>query len=292
MKGWNKILYVVCIGTFIEGIRNLVFVTETPISLSILLFCIPLLLMYLLHTKACHHVIFSGKINIKNISLGLLIILFDLIYNLYTGGIIGILDCGLIISGLFIIVINTPAFFERLGDETVSFATFFVFSFTVVYLLIFTLPIRLFNTNVNPLFVPITKLTTQVVVFLLNLIKPTAIAEEVVGFPDGLVSSIIIDFDGFRIGMGDPCSGVVSMVVFLVAVFAYYIALNEKTKNILIYTFIGTFALFWVNILRVCMIILVGYYFGNNVMLFMHENLGWVFFTIVMAIFWYFVLKE
>ena len=98
MKGWNKILYVVCIGTFIEGIRNLVFVTETPISLSILLFCIPLLLMYLLHTKACHHVIFSGKINIKNISLGLLIILFDLIYNLYTGGIIGILDCGLIIS--------------------------------------------------------------------------------------------------------------------------------------------------------------------------------------------------
>lgn len=295
MLNWNKVIYVLCIGILIEGLRNLIFVTETPMLLTLVLVCLPLVLMYLIHTMTItkSNKIFSNQINSKRVSLGVLLILLVVAYNLFTHGAIGEIDCGLLFAGSFIILLNLlPVWRLKLDEEMVSFSTYFIFSFAIIYLAIFLLPLRIVGSNVNPLFVPVTKIVTGISVFLLNFIKPTTVVKEVIG-SDGLVHSVIINFSGFELGIGDPCSGVVSIAVFLTVIIAYFVSVEKKnTKKMFLYTFIGVCALFCINFLRIIVITLTGYYLGADAMLFVHVNLGWVFFAIVMVVFWYFTVYK
>ena len=73
---------------------------------------------------------------------------------------------------------------------------------------------------------------------------------------------------------------------------AYLIAFREKNiKKIAMYVGIGFPALYAANIVRIMMIILVGYYKGYEAMLFAHSHLGWVIFVLAMFFFWYFVFE-
>lgn len=295
MLNWKNILYVLCISIFIVGFRNLIFVTETPISLSLVLFCLPLLVMYLIHITALKNPnkIFYYKIDLRNVSLGLLLVLLVMTYNLITHGVIGPLDFGLLIAGLSIIILNIiPPSLHKLDKELVSFCTYFVFSYALIYLAIFELPLRIAKSKVNPLFVPLTHIITDISLILLNFIKPTTVAKVTRG-PDGFIHSMTINFDGLNIGIGDPCSGIVSITVFLTVIIAYYIATGRKdSKKTFFFAFLGVCALFIVNLLRIIIISVTGYYFGPEAMLFVHENLGWIFFVAIMAIFWYYTLEK
>ncbi|MCK4736159.1 MAG: archaeosortase/exosortase family protein, partial [Methanophagales archaeon] len=59
-----------------------------------------------------------------------------------------------------------------------------------------------------------------------------------------------------------------------------------------IYTIAGACILFFMNVLRIMIITMVGYYKGGEAMLFVHTNLGWILFVLAMMIFWYMVTRE
>lgn len=48
----------------------------------------------------------------------------------------------------------------------------------------------------------------------------------------------------------------------------------------------------FLNVVRIMIITMVGYYKGVEAMLFVHTNLGWILFVFVMMIFWYMVMRE
>ena len=54
----------------------------------------------------------------------------------------------------------------------------------------------------------------------------------------------------------------------------------------------GGVILYIINIIRVLIIILIGSYIGVDEMLFVHYNLGWIFFLFGMAVFWYLVIDD
>jgi len=58
------------------------------------------------------------------------------------------------------------------------------------------------------------------------------------------------------------------------------------------YILIGGAALYIMNILRVIILILTGYYYGVDSMMFVHEHLGWILFVAGMSIFWYLVFND
>ena len=127
-----------------------------------------------------------------------------------------------------------------------------------------------FNENVVYISMPI-----------LNFIRPTT------------VSGSIINFDGFNVAIGYACSGVESMSIFIAAVIAYFFAKKDWTVfKAGKFLFIGVAVLYIMNILRVIIIILVGYFRGMDDMMFVHTHLGWLFFVIAMSFFWYLVLND
>ena len=46
------------------------------------------------------------------------------------------------------------------------------------------------------------------------------------------------------------------------------------------------------NILRIMILVLVGYHMGTEAMHFTHNNLGWIMFVMGMFVFWYLVFEE
>ncbi|MFQ6057057.1 MAG: exosortase/archaeosortase family protein, partial [Methanosarcinales archaeon] len=63
-------------------------------------------------------------------------------------------------------------------------------------------------------------------------------------------------------------------------------------KKIFKYSLIGITALFFMNILRIMILMIVGYYYGTEKMLFVHYNLGWILFALGISVFWYLVLDD
>jgi exosortase/archaeosortase family protein len=136
------------------------------------------------------------------------------------------------------------------------------------------------NDSANPLYTSITTLTVINSAFFLDFIKPTTLIENA------------INFDGFSVGIVYPCSGIESMTVFVAAVIAYFAAFKEKrVKRTVMYSVIGIIVLYFMNILRIMILVMVGYYMGNEAMHFAHANLGWIMFVMAMFVFWYFVFE-
>lgn len=59
-----------------------------------------------------------------------------------------------------------------------------------------------------------------------------------------------------------------------------------------LYMILGTGLLMVMNILRVSILMMVGYYYGIPAFDFFHAYLGITFFIVGMAVFWHFVMKN
>jgi archaeosortase C (PEF-CTERM variant) len=104
---------------------------------------------------------------------------------------------------------------------------------------------------------------------------------------------MLLTYNSYRVGIYSPCSGAESMVVFISAIIAYTLSeRNIKFKKIAIYAVIGLISLFFINILRLILLVLIGYNFGADAMRFFHYNLGWIFFVVGMAVFWFLVMQN
>ena len=283
---WNRIFYALCISTAIVGVRILLFWSHTSISIGLCLICIPLTLIYIYHRRSRKED-YIGQINVRNICLGLLLILIDVFYNLYTADAFGTLDYGILSVGFIIILLNLNLFrFLKLTEEMISFTTYFLFIFMLMHAFLFTGVEVILNSPENPILASMTNASTDISAYFLNFIKPTAIKEGGIGR-----SFVSIDFNGFNIGIAIACSGVESISVFLSAAIGYFIAIKErKIKKACLCTIMGVSILFFMNILRIMAIVMVGYYFGMDAAMLVHEHLGWILFILGMAVFWYIVM--
>jgi archaeosortase C (PEF-CTERM variant) len=285
MIAWEKLFYGLCVGSILAGVEILITWSHTSKLLGLVLVLVPLSLLYM-HTKQKKNSDYTSKINLYRSCLGFILILIDIAYNLYVGDAFRSLDYGILSIGFVIILLNMNLlWFLQLDEEMASVLTYFFFIFVSIYAFLFEGIGIVFSNAEHPLLVPMTQISIRLSVFLLNFIAPTTIYES--GDWRG------INFNGFEVGIATACSGIQSITVFLSAILAYFIAnKNFGIKKTAIYTAIGMFILFLMNVLRIMMITMVGYYKGGEAMLFAHANLGWILFVLAMALFWYLITRE
>jgi len=102
------------------------------------------------------------------------------------------------------------------------------------------------------------------------------------------------------VGVTTECSGIFSFAIFASAFMAFVLIEFEKiTKKVVALLALGIFTAYLANILRMTVIMLVGYHYdsGNlQNMLFAHANLGWIIFLLWITLFWAltykFLMKE
>ena len=285
---WDKIFYGFCIGTILAGIDILILWSHTSKLVGLALVIIPLILIYMHYTKykILKDSTGTSKINVYRCCLGFILVVMDIAYNLYTGDVFGILDYAVLSIGFFIILLNMNLLqFLKLDEEMTSFITYFLFVFISLHVFLFLGLNTILNTTTNPIFVPMTHVSGRVSAFFLNFIEPTTIVEESKRFT--------IYFSGFNVTIGTPCSGVQSITVFLSAILAYFIA-NRKfgIKKICLYTVAGMCILFFMNVLRIMILAMIGYYISGKAMMLFHTHLGWILFVLAMMLFWYLVTRE
>ncbi len=285
MKTWEKIVLIISSSVFISSFRFLFFrSTGFPRNFHIGAMFLSVLVIYLIYLKNKDYVLQLSGIDFKKISLGIFLIVGDISYNVFTANPFRIFDYGVLVGGLFIVCINTNLFkFLKLDLETKSFLSYFIFSLILFSAFLWVLiPLILGPKNIVYLY--FTRFGVFMVSFLLNFIKPTTISSDY---------EPTIDFDGFIVLMGVDCSGIDSITVFLAAAISYFISTKERNlKKIGIYTVIGVVVLFFLNKIRIMIIVLVGYYLGTPKMLIVHTHSGWIMFTLGMFLFWYLVIQE
>ncbi len=276
----EKLPYALSIGVLLFGLTIFFFGLYEPKLLGVTLVLLSLIALYAIHVREKKDVIYGLKINSRRIFLGLLLIIVDISFNFLTKDPFSYFDYGMLSGGFLIILLNVGlSNFLRLDEESVSFLTFFIFACFTLYGFLFV-GLEFILGDENFFLVYITKITVRMSGFFLNLIKPTQV-----------ISGTDINFDGFRIGVWIPCSGVESITVFLSAAISYFISTTKRNlRKMSIYTVIGVIALFFMNQIRIMTLVLVGYYFGYETMYFVHIHLGWVMFAVGMAVFWLLVL--
>lgn len=284
MNKLTKWIYILGISMFIVGLRTTLIWSYTSRLIGFFILCASFAILYYNYIKDKKPVFDTLQINLKQASMGLLLIIIDISYNLYAHDPFRYFDYGMLSAGLIIILLNLGLLrFLKLDKNMIAFATYFIFILLIINGFLLTgLPFIL-NTTTEEyiLFKKSNEIVAILATLFLNLIKTTN------------VTGNTIDFDGFRVGIGYACSGVESISVFLSAIIAYTISIKEKNiKKMVFYILIGGTALFFINILRVMIIVLVGYYYGTETMYFVHANLGWILFLVVMSVFWYLVFME
>lgn len=276
-----KIGYILSIIFLIIGLRISLTWSYTSRLVGVFLVFLSIIIAYICYKKT--HTNYEFFVDKKNAFLGFFLVVIDVFYNIISGDTFKSFDYGVMIAGFVIILLNMGfSHYLKLDKKTVSFTTYFIFITMLMYGFLFSgLSFLLGNKDYNPLF----KFTTESVVltagYILNFIKPTTI------------NGSLIDFQGFRVSVGNACSGVESISVFFSAAIAYMIAMKVRDiKKMCEFIIIGGFILYLVNIFRVMIIILTGYYLGVEKMLFVHYHLGWIFFLVGMAFFWNYLINN
>lgn len=285
MKINDKLIYTTCASVFFVGLGvAMSWAYYTSRLLGLFLMIISMLISYMVYKKSHEVIPIDHKVNFSQLCLGIILIIIDVIYNLFFSDNFGPFDTGIIFTGMFLILINILGEkYLKIDEKMIAFASYFVFIAIVTYSMIYTGMQTLFGTSGddNPFYNFFTSLVIKITYPILNLIQPTTIFNNT------------INFNGFTVGIGYACSGVESLAVFFSAITAFYFTQTKKDiKKLIKYFLIGGLALYIMNIIRVITLILIGYNFGADRMLFFHTNLGWVMFVIGMAVFWYLVFDD
>lgn len=284
MKTTTKFLLALSVSTLISGMTILFSFIETPKILGLLLIIISCIIIYFILKNNVNNHRQKINTNLINSTLGLILVFVDLSYNLYTKNSFGPFDYGMVFTGLFIILINNSKLNFFIKDKfLVNFTTYFLFVILLLYgFFLSGLPVILgLNQNENPLLIYMTYNSLHSAAFFANFIRPTTIYETT------------LNFDGFQVGVWYPCSGVESITVFVSAIIAFFIAAKETNwKKMITYSIIGIIFLYFMNILRILILLNVGHHYGIETMLFVHYNLGWIMFVIGMMVFWMLAFKD
>jgi len=114
---------------------------------------------------------------------------------------------------------------------------------------------------------------------------PTTAYGEMITFTDinGHPNSLVISLG---------CSGIYSTMIFVSAFFGYvlteYQRINFRVGLLLV---VGIVTAYVANILRMTIIVFVGYYYGMEALIWTHAHAGEIIFICWIALFWYFMFK-
>jgi exosortase/archaeosortase family protein len=104
----------------------------------------------------------------------------------------------------------------------------------------------------------------------------------------------ILDVNGFAVSIGAPCSGIESLFLFAAFSIGIFVLDHKRIKRVpfIISSIIGIIGIYFVNILRLFLLILTGIYVNPDfaVGLF-HTNVGWILFVIYF-LFYYYIMKK
>ncbi len=151
-----------------------------------------------------------------------------------------------------------------------------IWIFIGLFILIFFL-----SNEVQKAWFIFSSIVTKMVYFLLNLSSNPTI---------NLNGKIpIIGLNDFIVGIDKPCSGIESIflfsILYIFAVCFDWKVLNKKKAVLLFLP--GVISVFFLNVIRVYSMILVGAYISKDIALGMfHTNVGWILFLTYFTLFW------
>lgn len=276
--------YILCVTFFVIGLRLALSWSYNSRFIGIILILISVTTVYLLYRKSSSFTQNeTSNLNYVQMVLGAFLIFLVVVYNFFASDEIGSFDFGMLVAGSIIILLNLGIFnFLKLSKKSVSFVSYFLFITMVLYGFLFSgLPFIFGNKDNNYLFDYVTQSVAFFSSAALNLIKPT------------IYSGNVVNFNGFRVYIGDACSGIESISIFFSSAVAYLISINSKEyKKMAVYLLTGFVILYILNILRVMSIILAGHYVGMEAFYLVHLHIGWIFFIIGMSVFWYLLINN
>jgi archaeosortase C (PEF-CTERM variant) len=238
---------------------------------------------------------FRGKITPYFTILGIILILLVYAFNIFfrEGFELGVNDTIAILLGVTLVFYNyVPSNFKKERD--------FVFLFFIFMFVILVLPITIYNIFAGP--IPespnspfIYWLLAQPTSDFLNFIGITASAYSVSNgvFVDyKILGDIVGQGEVGTVGIGLSCTGLYSVSIFISGFFAFilleYGKFDIRVASLLT---LGVFTSWFANILRMSIIVAVGSYYGNEALLWTHENLGIFIFMLWVGLFWALMFK-
>jgi len=284
MKFNTNTAYILSASLFVAGLVGTLAWTKGGKSYGFAILLVSIAIGYYAYRKAHENIPNGDLIDIKQAGMGALLILIDVLYNLIKNDAFRGFDYGMILSGIFIILLNVGALaFLKFDRKMLTFISFFIFIVILLYGFFFK-GIEMIvggSGDKNPMWNWFGFQTVYLSSLVLNLVKPaTAIANT-------------IDFNGFRATVGYASSGIESISAFFAALIAYFVAKKERDlKKMGLYMLIGGVILMAMNILRVTILMMVGYFYGIPAFDFFHAYLGTTFFVAGMVVFWHYLFKN
>ena len=229
--------------------------------LGILLFCIALLAISRMTLGAAHH-----KASMWYAIIGILVLIVDIAYNLYTQSELGTLDTMTFLLGVSLIASATK------NENLRSMGEFGVYV-SITFIALFTLFYSTFSWFIHEFD------HYAVLMPSMHLIRLIGISVDVIG-----TETVCMHAPGgdITLTIGGPCSGLYSMFL-LISIIVGYTAIENIRDARRISALLGaTVVVAWVaNLIRVSILYLTAYYYGNDLMMTVHTHLGWIIFVIV-----------
>jgi len=169
----------------------------------------------------------------------------------------------------------------------------FLFTNSLVFILIF--PLLIYNFNIfNLNFINSNSEDNQLVEILLTI--PLSDLLEILGYDVFAEKNILhfrlLDGTSSRVSIAQGCSGIYSVAIFVSAFFTYVILDYGKLDwQVPLILFIGIQMAYFANLIRMTLIIIVGYYYGLDALNWTHSNIGWIIFIIWIGFFWSLMIR-
>ncbi len=219
------------------------------------------------------------KASKKFLLIGSFIIIADILYNLRTNLDFQTLDTMVLFLGISMIALNIrKKSISSMGEFGIYFSSIFLMLFLIVYVM----PSR-FGSNVYDYYGYYA--TTIPSVYMLQSLGFSIQMDSLTTFYAYGIEPIY-----YKIDLG--CFGFYSMLLIISTVVAYRITSPSKNPhNLLKIAIILILASYMANLLRIMILVSIGYYYGLNTMLVFHTFLGWALFAIIVLPIAYFYLK-
>ncbi|HIE32135.1 MAG TPA: archaeosortase C [Methanosarcinales archaeon] len=198
--------------------------------------------------------------------IGIFIILADIAYNVYTQSELGTLDTMTFLLGISLIASATKNNeLQTMGEFGIYVSITFIALFTFFYN---TVEGFIHEFDHYAVLMP-----------SMYLIRLIGISVDVIG-----TETVCLHAPGqdMVLTIGGPCSGLYSMFL-LISIIVGYTAIENIRDARRIMALLGvTIVIAWIaNLLRVSILYLVAYWYGQDVMMTVHTHLGWIIFVIV-----------
>ena len=211
--------------------------------------------------------------------VGIMIIMFDIVYNYYASDKLGTLDTMTLLLGASLIASNIK---NEQARKMGKFCTYMSLSFIILFIFFYSI-LPALNIKFMSFF-------DHYFVML-----PSVYMCKAIGIPIEAIATAKVRIYGIQdmtVGIGTACSGLYSMFLLISIVIAYALTENIYDKRkILGISIIALVVSYIANLVRVSFIYTVAYMYGYKTMMTVHTHFGWIIFAIVAIVMMYMLSK-